>query len=206
MRYRSAEAMSWVSFNIELPEGYSFPVCGTVNGYDTGKINYLLDLFAEEWEPFFAQRREKCHVLFTYLCHELYEAANLKKNAHVDNIRRYISRNLCSQITLNSLSEQFLLTPQYICQLFKQSLGMTVVEYINAERIAVAKNRIINEKTPLGEIAESMGFANYNYFSSVFKRQTGLSPTEYRKKFGKSVTKDPSQPLFLVSPVPKNIK
>jgi two-component system response regulator YesN len=65
--------------------------------------------------------------------------------------------------------------------MFKEETGIPVTEYINMARIKKAKELLANTSLKVYEIAYEVGFNDQHYFSSVFKKIVGLSPTEYRE-------------------------
>ncbi|MBO5218364.1 MAG: helix-turn-helix transcriptional regulator [Clostridia bacterium] len=65
----------------------------------------------------------------------------------------------------------------YFCTMFKENFGMPFKQYLNAHRIEYAKTWY--RGLPLTEMAEKLGFSDYNYFARVFRQQTGMTPIEY---------------------------
>jgi len=102
-------------------------------------------------------------------------------------IKEYISDNMQGKLMLKDIAEHIFLSPNYLGYKFKQETGITIVEYINQERIAKAKNLLKTTFFQLSEISELCGFENQFYFSKVFKKATGLSPTQYRKDHNKKM-------------------
>ena len=84
-------------------------------------------------------------------------------------------------ISIKNIADTVHLAPQYLCTLFKKKTGMTVIEFMDRERIDLAKRLMLLSDSPLYEIAERCGFPDYNYFSSIFRKITGISAREYRK-------------------------
>ena len=183
MRYRSKSEIKYASFTVQLPDDASCGELRVIEGCVNGHITYLLEQFLKEWSMHTAARSKKCNALFTYIYCLIEETQNAKLNSHVEKAIKYISKNLFSQISLTELADELFLTPQYLCKIFKAGTGKTIVEHINAERVAFAQNRIASEKTSFAEIATACGFSNYNYFSKIFKEVTGVSPSAYRQKY-----------------------
>lgn len=69
----------------------------------------------------------------------------------------------------------------YFRRLFKEELGMSPLQYLISLRIAHAKNLITYEKKSVSEVASESGFSDIYYFSRMFKKATGFTPTEYRR-------------------------
>mgnify|MGYP000928989796 CR=1 FL=1 len=92
----------------------------------------------------------------------------------------YIQENICDNISLDFLAELSGLSLSRFKQKFCQQLGFTPREYINFQKIETSKGMLESGKN-VTETAIELGFSTSNYFSSVFKRFTTLSPTEYLK-------------------------
>lgn len=103
-------------------------------------------------------------------------------STHVNDMIEYIRLNYQNNIGLNDIAKNSSLNASYISTLFKKETGMNLVTYINRIRIYVAcRYMIISEKMPT-QVYEHVGFNNYNNFYSIFKANTGLTPTQFRKK------------------------
>lgn len=175
----------YASFNVFLPEDYELPVSGIIRKCITADTAYLIELFGNAWESVSKRRSEKCLGIFTYLFSELIDACEDCSNPHVNRIKRYIMDNLSKRICISDISKEVHLVPQYVCALFKKHMGMTIIEYLDRERIDLAKRLMIISDSPLYTIAEECGFPDYNYFSSTFRKYTGRSARAYRKSNGK---------------------
>ncbi len=97
----------------------------------------------------------------------------------ITEIKKILNSRLTENVTINDLSKQIFLTPQYICTIFKQRTGMTINEYITKQRVDKAKNMLLSGNYKLYEIAPMVGYKDVKYFSRVFKRATGVIPSEY---------------------------
>ena len=94
-------------------------------------------------------------------------------------IKKILDSRLTENVTINDLSKRIFLTPQYICTIFKQRTGMTINEYITKQRIAKARDMLLSGNYKLYEIAPMVGYKDVKYFSRVFKRVTGVTPSDY---------------------------
>lgn len=94
----------------------------------------------------------------------------------------FIEFNLKEKLTLERISSYMNISPQYFSRLFKQEMKVTFVQYLSERRIEQAKKEIVYTNKSLGVIGHDLMFNEANYFSKVFKRCTGMSPSQYRSK------------------------
>ncbi len=88
-----------------------------------------------------------------------------------------------SDISLKKIADIFSYTEKYLSYLFKKNMNISFKSYINNLRIQYAYHKLVeNNVTSIAEIALSCGYSDSHYFSKVFKKVGGISPTEYIKK------------------------
>lgn len=80
------------------------------------------------------------------------------------------------------LAAQLNLSPRYLSDLLKQETGKTAIELIHIYLINEAKNRLKVDEQNVSEIAFQLGFENLSYFSRLFKKETGISPNQFKKQ------------------------
>ncbi|HHW22407.1 MAG TPA: response regulator [Clostridiaceae bacterium] len=102
------------------------------------------------------------------------------RNEYFKKIIDYINRNFYKDISIQSLSRDYALNSNYLCQLFRRELGMTFTDYLTGLRINYSKELLKNTDLTLGEIAGKSGYTDYFYFIRVFKKITGKSPGQFR--------------------------
>jgi len=93
----------------------------------------------------------------------------------------YIDSDLTADLSLKALAVSQNISPGYLSTLFKKETGMTITEYVNNRRIRHAIRLLNSTQLQIQTIARHCGIPDVNYFSKVFKKQTGKSPKEYRK-------------------------
>jgi two-component system, response regulator YesN len=93
----------------------------------------------------------------------------------------YISNHYKEDISLFLLSEYTGKSKNYLGHLFKKEMNVSFVDFLNDIRIGEAKKRLKNTDEMIYEISEAVGFSDYKYFSSIFKKYVGISPLSYRK-------------------------
>ena len=84
-------------------------------------------------------------------------------------------------ISLDRVAQKVNISPNYFSAMFSQEVGQTFVEYLTGKRIAEAKRMLRQTDMRSSEIAFAIGFRDSHYFSFVFKKVTGITPSEYRK-------------------------
>jgi len=95
---------------------------------------------------------------------------------------QYICEHFSEQITLQSVAEHFFLSKEYFSLIFKQKTGFGFNEYLNQLRISYAMKLLENTDESIISIANKCGYNDSSYFAAVFKKVSGVSPKNYRKK------------------------
>lgn len=104
------------------------------------------------------------------------------QNYYVDMIVRYVGENYKNHISLEKIAEVVCLNPVYLSHLFKKMKKVNFSEYLNDVRIKKAEELLKSTTLRISEISEHVGYNDTKYFSSLFKKKTGMSPNEYRNK------------------------
>lgn len=104
----------------------------------------------------------------------------LEENPIIVSIKRYIRLNIRNKLTLCDVSNHVGYSPNHCDTIFKKETGDSIINYLINERVAEAKRLLDEGVLSLRNIAEAVGFEDYNYFSRTFKKVTGKTPTEYK--------------------------
>ena len=105
--------------------------------------------------------------------------------SEIEEIKRYLDRNFCQKIKINDLCFLFNTNKTTLSSAFKGALGMTVIDYVNSLRIEYTKELIKKGGRTLTDIAEMMNMSSVHYLTALFKKHTGVAPTEYLKSASK---------------------
>ena len=139
--------------------------------------NYLEDVARvqneqelREW--FFAQIRK--------ICDEIQTTKEETSDSVVSRSLTYIKEHFSEEITLDDVARQVDISPYYFSKLFKQEVGENFIEYLTQTRISKAKEYLVNPKYSIKEICGLCGYSDPNYFSRIFRKYEGVSPSEYR--------------------------
>ena len=96
-------------------------------------------------------------------------------------IKEYIAGNFSDDtLSIKDISEHVFLSTSYVCTLFKNETGKTLNQYITDYRIEKAKELLLDPRNRIGDISKDVGYSDGNYFGKTFKKQVGLTPSEYR--------------------------
>lgn len=96
--------------------------------------------------------------------------------------KRYIQHNLQCHLTLADISASLHCSKATLTDTFRREFGTTIVQYINRIRLERACNMLTNTDLPVCTIAEECGYSGAEYFSSLFKKEKGVSPLAYRRE------------------------
>jgi two-component system response regulator YesN len=113
---------------------------------------------------------------------EVREAQEAQGNAFVRKAVAYMERHYQEDISLSAVAEAIGLSPNYLSTLFTRTQKARFVDQLNKIRIERACDYFQDAGNRTGEVAYKVGFRDEKYFSNVFKKLTGLSPSEYKKK------------------------
>ena len=96
----------------------------------------------------------------------------------------YIEENVGKDISLNEISERLNISSYYFSKLFKEETNEGFVEYLTKRRVELAKEMMKDPSKSIKEIGSECGYSDPNYFSRIFKKSTGMTPTEYKERVG----------------------
>lgn len=112
---------------------------------------------------------------------KLMDIRDNRKNG-IEDILNYIDRNCHKDISLDQVGEYANMSSYYLSKIFKKETGVNFVTYLTERKIEIAKDMLINTDVPIINIALDLSYHEPNYFSKVFKKSTGLTPTEFRRE------------------------
>jgi len=103
-----------------------------------------------------------------------------KNRMTIEGIKGYIRNNYQNNRTLEEIADSVYLSPFYVSRIFKESENMTVMDYMTRVKIDEAKKLLSNPRYKIEEIASNLGYKDGSYFSKVFRRNEGMTPTQFR--------------------------
>lgn len=105
------------------------------------------------------------------------------KDALLQKVDAYIAQHLYKNFTIRDLSNHLFMEYSYLSRLFSSKYGIRLKQYITQKRLQTAKEMITGTNLTMTEIAEKCGFETLYRLERIFKKEEGLSPTEYRSRF-----------------------
>lgn len=102
-------------------------------------------------------------------------------------IQEYIQKNYMREISMSDGARALNYSEPYFCKMFKQQFGQNFTSYVAEYRIGEAKKLLMQPNVNVKEVGERVGYPDSNYFTKVFKRMTGESPSEYRSQIIKEL-------------------
>lgn len=142
--------------------------------YEKKELGYKLALKGYAYELML-------YLLRNYSSNETGAISAAADSKRLSSVIEYISKHYTEKLTTSTLASVCYLSEFYFCRFFKSMTGCTPVSYINSLRIEKALAFLNNTSASVTEIALAVGFDDVNYFSRVFKKAVGKSPTDYRK-------------------------
>ncbi|MDT0122142.1 helix-turn-helix domain-containing protein [Paenibacillus sp. RRE4] len=140
-------------------------------------------------EPWTPETDKKPAEIGDELFHHLYDVMQayhsrmgLGQAAHVQKAIGYIENALAQDISLQQVAGQVHLHPGHLSELFKKEMGVTFGDFVTDMRIRRAMDMLVVSPAKVSEIAAISGYEDVKYFSRLFKKHTGKTPSEYREQ------------------------
>ena len=113
-------------------------------------------------------------------------SSNTEEHANqlIAKAQTYIDTHFHRDISLDDISKELNISPYYFSKLFKEETGENFVEYVTERRIKRGKDLLKDPDRSIKEICTMVGYSDPNYFSRIFKKFEGITPTEYRDQTG----------------------
>jgi len=158
-------------------------------------MNKIDTLYEQNIFPSYQMREEDMVMYFgtfTELCNELSEninslfSASRPNNAVMESstwnrVEAYLDENYFRKLSAPEVAKNLYISTTTLYNTIKQNTGNTFIEYLTIRRIKKAKELLIETSMSITDIAESIGIKDIFYFSKVFKKETGVGATAFRK-------------------------
>lgn len=116
---------------------------------------------------------------------ELLSSMQSNKTDSLEKAREYVQNNISKHIVLQDVANYVCISPSYLSAMFKKHYNQSLFDFINELKIELACTQMLEGNLKIYEIAYSLGYENAYYFTKVFKKYKGLTPTEYQYKLKK---------------------
>ena len=155
--------------------------------YKAGVHPFYIDSISANYARFIenASSRQELEDVMPYLvrsyCELVEKRSTALYSAPVRQILVTIDASIDSDLSLKRFASELFLNTSYLSSLFKKETGMTLTDYVNQHRIGYAKRLLKSTTLSIQAVATSVGITDIHYFTRLFRRETGLSPREFRK-------------------------
>jgi len=112
---------------------------------------------------------------------EIQTNSKTKNRLAIEGIKGFIRNNYNRNLTLEEIADSVYLSPYYVSRIFKESQSITVMDYVTRVKLDEAKKMLGNTRYKIDEIAVRLGYSDASYFSKVFKKNEGMTPTQFRQ-------------------------
>lgn len=96
-------------------------------------------------------------------------------------IKRYLDSNFADPITLDQLAALAHMSKYYLVHAFTKYTGLSPISYLNAKRLETSRDLLSTTDYSIAQVASLVGFSSQSYFAQVFKKESGMTPAQYRK-------------------------
>ncbi|WP_419874637.1 response regulator transcription factor [Candidatus Pristimantibacillus sp. PTI5] len=109
-----------------------------------------------------------------------------KSQSVIGKVKEYVHANLNNEITREDIANHVFLNPDYLTRIFKKSTGVSIIEFVTEARIKKSLVLLNDPNLAISTVASEVGYDNLTYFSKLFKKVVGSTPSDYRKQSMKS--------------------
>lgn len=176
---------SQILFSYQPSEGTG----GLVFHDETGNIGRIFQTMVEEYQARqdgYLQLIRACLLqLIIYMVRQMQKGCQGNFYACGDHdvalILRELELHYCEPISVASLAEKYHLSESHLCRKFRKYTQCTIRQYVQRRRIAQAKSLLLGTSLSIAQIGTAVGYQDAQFFSEIFRRETGSSPRSYRQ-------------------------
>lgn len=179
-RSESQKGVDYVSFNFKSECDYAIPTVLRKAVHSEALL--LIAAYDKIESRAYLDNKEKTeNILSCLLCVFEDRARTENFNPLTMKIIKYIHANLSRRITLEEIGQLTFFSPIYCDTVFKRETGRSIIDYALDQRIEEAKKLLLDGSLNFSQVAEAVGFGDYNYFSRAFKKRSGYTPSKYKR-------------------------
>lgn len=149
------------------------------NYYDHSRVEFTKEVYN-------AQSVEQCEEILRKIARFFSERDQEPERTLSPLVRKVITdvdTDLKEPLTLQYFSEKLEVNGSYLSNLFRRETGKTITQYVTDQRLKHAENLLRYTNKPVRSVAVEVGIGDAQYFSRLFRKKTGMKPTEYRRKY-----------------------
>lgn len=149
------------------------------NYYDHSRVELTKEVYN-------AQSVEQCEEILRKIARFFSEREQEPERTLSPLVRKVITdvdTDLKEPLTLQYFSEKLGVNGSYLSNLFRRETGKTITQYVTDQRLKHAENLLRYTNKPVRSVAAEVGIGDAQYFSRLFRKKTGMKPTEYRRKY-----------------------
>lgn len=120
-------------------------------------------------------------ILFSRLVEESKKNEDKASNKYVKQAVKFIEDSLVQELTTEIISNEVHISPDYLHHIFKNSTGFSTMEFVTIKRLDKSKELLKTTRKKVTEVASLVGIPNSQYFCTLFKKYTDMTPNQYRK-------------------------
>jgi AraC-like DNA-binding protein len=104
-------------------------------------------------------------------------------NRRIEGIHQYLMNNYRGEVNLKRIAGLVSMAEGSLCRFFRMHMGMTIFEYLNKLKVEFACKLLMDNDLTISQVCYDSGFSNFSHFNKQFKKNMGVPPSEYRKRF-----------------------
>ncbi|ULT57315.1 response regulator [Neobacillus drentensis] len=185
--------MDGLSFVTAMANGVHQSECIMISGYDdfkyiqhglrSGIFDYLLKpVELEELKECLENWANHRQKISEYSANSLVKEADPLELSTIERVINYVKSKVPGEVTLTDAANYVNLNPSYLSKLFKDKTEQNFVDFVVETRLNEARHLLVSTSLRVCEIADRLGYSDITYFSNMFKRKNGVTPSEYRKR------------------------
>lgn len=113
--------------------------------------------------------------------YDIHEYSKIEKDRDVEaEVKKYIREHMIDTINISDVANELHFNPHYLMRSFKNKTGLSIMKYITKIRLDTSKKLLTETQLPIKEVASLAGYSDYAYFTRVFRKEIGVSPSRFR--------------------------
>jgi transcriptional regulator GlxA family with amidase domain len=114
----------------------------------------------------------------------IFDLQHRHEEKEISNVQRYVEKNFAKRISIGELAEKANMSQRSFIRKFTEATGNTPLEYIQRVKVEAAKRMLEKGTTAVEETSRKVGYEDFNSFRNVFRKFTGVTPQEYKRRYG----------------------